>query len=138
MRFFLESWYVAIGAAIGANARYWIGYFCKASTQPFPWPTLLINVLGSAMLGAFTAAALVRGWGTNGRLFFAVGVCGGFTTFSTFSYEVIATYYERSAKSAVLYAALSLVLSVGAAFAGGHFARTALSHPPATQDPFKP
>ena len=136
--YFLESWYVGIGAAIGANARYWIGYACKASTQAFPWPTLLINVLGSALLGSFTAMALAKGWGTNSRLFFAVGVCGGFTTFSTFSYEVVATYYEKSEKLALIYALLSLVLSVGACWLGGHFTHRALARPPYQENPFKP
>ncbi len=63
MRYILESGYIALGAAIGANARYWFGFFAKASTQSFPWPTMTINIVGSALLGAFSAAAIMRGWG---------------------------------------------------------------------------
>jgi fluoride exporter len=126
MRFLIESLTIAAGAALGANARYWIGALTKASTQSFPWPTMLINILGSALLGAFTAAALLRGWGWQWRLFFAVGLCGGFTTFSTFSYEVIDAFYERSWRVAALYALLSFVLCVAGCLAGGHFTRIAL------------
>jgi len=127
MRFLSESLWVAFGAAIGANARYWIGYWAKANVQSFPWPTLLINFLGSVLLGVFSAAALQRGWGWQGRLFFAVGLCGGFTTFSTFSFEVIDMFYARSWKVAGLYALLSLVLCVAGCFAGGHFGRVAFA-----------
>ena len=123
MRPLLDSAFVGIGAMIGANARYWIGYFGKSTSVAFPWPTLLINVLGSALLGAFTAAALIKGWGNNHRLFFAVGVCGGFTTFSTFSFETIDLFYRKSWKVAALYALLSFALGIGACFLGGHFAR---------------
>jgi len=140
MRYLMESAYVALGAAIGANARYWIGFLAKASTQPFPWPTMTINILGSMLLGAFSAAAIMRGWGWQGRLFFAVGVCGGFTTFSTFSFEVIDLFYEKSWRLASLYALLSFTLSIAGCLAGGHLARILLTHPaqvpPANGNPF--
>lgn len=129
MRYLTESIYVAMGAAIGANARYWIGYFAKAISQPFPWPTLIINILGSMLLGAFSATALLKGWGWQGRLFFAVGICGGFTTFSTFSFEVLDLFYEKSWRMAGLYATVSFVLSVAGCLAGGHFARIYFSQP---------
>jgi CrcB protein len=126
MKDFTDSLWVAFGASLGANARYWIGYFCKSNIQEFPWPTLIINVLGSLLLGAFSAAALERGWGWPARLFFAVGVCGGFTTFSTFSFETI-NLARSSIRVAALYVLLSLVLSIGACFAGVHFGRIAFS-----------
>jgi len=120
---------VALGAAIGANARYWFGFLAKASSQPFPWPTLAINVVGSMLLGAFSAAAILRGLDSHWRLFFAVGVCGGFTTFSTFSFEVVDLFYEKSWRMAGVYALLSFVLSVGSCLAGGHIARVFLTQP---------
>lgn len=129
MNHLTDSLWIAGGAAIGANARYWIGYAFKAATQPFPWPTLLINVLGSLLLGAFSALALARGWGGQSRLFFAVGLCGGFTTFSTFAYEFIATGYEKSWKVSAAYAALSFALCVGACFVGAHVVRLLTEHP---------
>jgi len=126
VRYLLDSIYVAMGAAVGANARYWISYFTHATQQPFPWPTLLINILGSMLLGAFTAASVLKGWGPPARLVFAVGVCGGFTTFSTFSFEVLDLFYEKSWRLAGIYAVLSLILSVGGCLAGGHLARVLL------------
>ena len=139
--YLMESVYVALGAAIGANARYWIGFLTNASKQPFPWPTLTINVIGSMLLGAFSAVAILRGWGWQGRLFFAVGVCGGFTTFSTFSFEVVDLFYEKSWRIAGLYAFISFVLSVGGCLAGAHFARMMLSQPnhelPKNGNPFR-
>ncbi|MBS1723457.1 MAG: fluoride efflux transporter CrcB [Armatimonadetes bacterium] len=140
MRYVTESLWVAFGAAIGANARYWFSTLARAWAQPFPWPTLLINLVGSVLLGAFSAAALARGWGWQGRLFFAVGLCGGFTTFSTFSFEVLDLMYQRSWKLAGLYAALSLALCVLGCFVGGHFGRLLFSPHPVrietTNNPF--
>jgi len=136
MNYLMESLWIAAGAAIGANARYWIGFLTKASTQSFPWPTLLINCLGSALLGAFTAAALAKGWGWQWRLFFAVGLCGGFTTFSTFSFEVIDTFYQRSWRLAGLYAIASLVLCVAFCLIGGHFGRILFVGPGGAANPF--
>lgn len=119
----VDSLFVGIGAAIGANARYWIGYWAKANVQAFPWPTLLINVVGSFALGVFAAFSLAKGWSEQWRLFVAVGLCGGFTTFSTFSYECIALIYERNWRSAAVYAALSLILCLLGTFLGVHLGR---------------
>lgn len=124
MKYLTESLWIAFGAAIGANARYWIGFFAKTAQQPFPWPTLSINLIGSFVLGAFSAVALTRGWGGHARLFVAVGLCGGFTTFSTFSHEVLDLYFEKSWKPALLYALASVVLCVGGCLLGGHLGRT--------------
>lgn len=126
MRALADSLFVAFGAALGANARYWIGVAAKAQTQSFPWPTLLINTLGSLLLGAFAAIALAKGWGHQSRLFFAVGLCGGFTTFSTFSFESL-ELANRSLKAATIYIIASLILCVGGCLAGGHFSRVLLT-----------
>ena len=124
MRFLEESIYVAAGAALGANARYWLGYWLVGRTHAgFPWHTLIINVSGSLALGAFVALALVHGWGHNWRLFFVVGLCGGFTTFSAFSAEMIRLMEERQMFAAAGYFLGSNFLSIGACFLGAHFAR---------------
>ena len=123
MKYFVDSLWIAFGAALGANARYWIGFFARSAQQSFPWPTLLINLVGSFVLGLFTAYALIKGWGGNARLFVAVGLCGGFTTFSTFSHETLDLYFEKSWKPALLYAVLSVVLCVGGCLMGGHLGR---------------
>jgi len=123
MKPFTDSLWIALGAALGANARYWIGVLARTAQQPFPWPTLLINLTGSFVLGLFTAFALIKGWGGQARLFVAVGLCGGFTTFSTFSHEVLDLYFEKSWKPALLYALVSVVLCVAGCLLGGHVGR---------------
>lgn len=84
---------------------------------------MAINTAGSILLGLFAAYALERGAPTHTRLFFAVGLCGGFTTFSTFSFEVVDLILERSWKLALLYVLLSLVLCIGGCALGVHLGR---------------
>ena len=83
---------VAIGGAIGATLRWAIGTWMVGRTGVgFPWHTFAINVGGAFLLGVLMALSLERGVvGGNWRLFLGTGVLGGFTTFSTLSYESIA------------------------------------------------
>ncbi len=123
MNAFSQSLLVAAGAAVGANARYWIGVAAKASTQIWPWPTLLINFLGSIALGVFAALALAKGWSDGWKLLIAVGFCGGFTTFSTFSFEVVDLFLRKEPATAIQYIAASVVLCIAGCWAGVHLAR---------------
>ena len=84
---------VAIGSALGGTLRYWLGGLIANWTgQTFPWGTLVINVTGSFLIGLFGTAT-----GPDGRIFvpgewrqfFMVGVCGGYTTFSSFSLQTL-------------------------------------------------
>ena len=83
---------VAVGGAIGATLRWGIGTWMVGRTGPgFPWHTMLINVSGAFLIGVLMAFSVERGvvpgdW----RLFLGTGVLGGFTTFSTLSYESLA------------------------------------------------
>lgn len=121
---------IAAGAAIGANLRYWIGYGVVGRLHPnFPWHTLLVNVTGSLALGAFMAVALTKGWSHGWRLFAAVGICGGYTTFSTFSAETVRLFEEGHTLLGTAYVAVSNLASIGACLLGAHFAR--LIWPPA-------
>jgi fluoride exporter len=122
-----QSGLVALGAAVGANLRYWIGYAVRANMQAWPWPTLLINVLGSIVLGAFAVTALEKGWGEGWRLLVAVGICGGFTTFSTFSFEAVDLLLRKNYATAAQYMIASVVLCIAGCWLGGHFARLTLS-----------
>src|SRR5687768_17069298 len=127
MSFVSQSLAVAGGAALGANLRYWLGYWIVGARHSvFPWHTLLINVTGSLALGIVMAYALGRGWSEGWRLFAAVGVCGGYTTFSTYSAEVITLFEEGQPYLAIAYALGSNFASVMACFAGVHFTRTLL------------
>lgn len=77
-----------VGGGLGANARYWLGELFKSRhwADDFPWHTFAINVLGSFALGLVAATCKDR---PHWQLFLGVGICGGFTTFSTFSVEAL-------------------------------------------------
>ena len=108
---------IALGGAFGSLARYWVGAALAGVSAAFPVGTLLINVVGSFALGAILGA-LPAAPPSALRAGLAVGVCGGFTTFSTFSADVV-TLAERGAMGrAAAYAGASVALSVAAAFAG--------------------
>lgn len=122
--FVWDSLAVAGGAAIGANVRYWLSYwFVGKGHAEFPWHTLLINVTGSLALGAIMALALAKGWGHGWRLFAAVGLCGGYTTFSTFSAEVVQLFEDGKLGGAISYIVLSNLGCILACLAGAHLAR---------------
>lgn len=79
---------LAIGGALGVNARYWLGLLIIRWAGPrFPWATILINVTGSFAIG-FLAVILAYRWPhPHGRLFIVTGFLGGYTTFSSFTFE---------------------------------------------------
>lgn len=112
---------VGAGGALGAMARYGfsvlIGHFWRTS---FPVATVLINVLGSLAMGllvGFLAKTVPPGQNEI-RLFVAVGVLGGFTTFSAFSLDAIVLIERGQWGHSILYALISVLASVGAMFLG--------------------
>jgi CrcB protein len=118
-------WYVALGSAVGGVTRYWLTqYIQRASGVTFPLGTLLINVTGSFLLGLLLRFALdTPAVSPELRLALTTGFCGGYTTFSTFSYETVALVDAGDWRRAALYVALSVVASLVAAFAGVALAR---------------
>ena len=85
--------WVAIGGALGTTARYWLsGLIARSIGETFPWGTLLINISGSFLIG-FVAALTGPGGrsfvGSTMRQFVMIGVCGGYTTFSSFSLQTL-------------------------------------------------
>lgn len=116
---------VAAGGALGAMARYGIGRILPATG--WPWPTLTANVLGGLLMGVLTGWLAFRGGAQSEsiRLFAAVGVLGGFTTFSAFSLETALMIERRQLAMAGGYVAASVALSILALFVGLYVARRA-------------
>jgi CrcB protein len=113
-------WYVAIGSAAGGVSRYLLGGFIqRILSTSFPAGTLVINLTGSALLGFLLRYALdVPTMTPEIRALLGVGFCGGYTTFSTFSYETVALLEDGDWRRAGLYVALSVAGSLLATFAG--------------------
>jgi CrcB protein len=122
-------WYVAAGGAVGSVCRYLLGAWLQGRAGvAFPVGTLVVNVSGSLVLGFLLRYALASpGITPEVRALLTTGFCGGYTTFSTFSYETAALLEEGDVKRASLYVALSVVLSIAGTFAGFTLAREALA-----------
>jgi CrcB protein len=104
---------VGAGGAIGAMARFgFASLIGRLWPMGFPLATLLINIIGSAAMGIFIGlmARWLPAWQSEARLFFAVGVLGGFTTFSTFSLDAIVLIERGDWIAAGAYVLLSVVL----------------------------
>jgi fluoride exporter len=106
--------YIALGGALGAVLRYAFSQLPLA----FPYATLLINVAGCALMGAVMAKFTAGNISEPARLFLAVGVLGGFTTFSAFSFDFLQLALRGAWAQAVFYAAASVVLSLLAVWVG--------------------
>lgn len=115
----------ALGGAIGAGGRYLVGIYALRYLGPgFPYGTFIVNILGALIMGLFIHFLAVRYTGSAElRTLIAVGILGGFTTFSAFSLEV-ANMIERGNWSlAVIYSLASVIATVLALFAGLYIAR---------------
>lgn len=110
---------VALGGGIGACLRYLIGLVPLKEPFTFPVKTLFINLLGCFVIGLIAAiAAKTTSISPRTVLFIKTGLCGGFTTFSTFALETETLLKTGHIGLAILYVALSVVVGVGLAFAG--------------------
>ena len=113
---------VFLGAGLGGALRHGVNLGCARLCGPdFPWGTLVINVLGSGLMGfiagwfAFKAG---EGWSQSARLFLTTGVLGGFTTFSAFSLDAILIWERGEMGAALLYVLGSVLLSLAALVLG--------------------
>lgn len=112
---------VAVGGALGSVGRQWLGGVAARSLGgSFPWGTVLVNVLGSFVIGAFLAAGRhdFRLGGPEAQALVMVGLCGGFTTFSAFSLQTVELLHAGRAAAALANVALSVVLCLAATAAG--------------------
>ena len=118
---------VALGGAIGASARYGLGLAVLrlAPGAAWPWGTFTANLIGGLLMGLLVGWLALKGGAEQEaiRLFAAVGILGGFTTFSAFSLETMLMIERRQWALAGGYVVLSVVLAIAALFVGLMIAR---------------
>lgn len=120
----MSVFYIAAGGALGAIMRY--GMMCgmtRLAGFSFPYGTLVVNVIGSLAMGLLIGAlakhsSLLGLDNSKAHLFLAVGVLGSFTTFSTFSLDVVALFQRGETLSVLAYILASVILSIVALYIG--------------------
>lgn len=114
--------WVFIGGGLGSVARFACsGFIARQCGETFPWGTLLVNVSGSFLIGLFSTLTSPDGrWlvSASWRTFFMVGICGGYTTFSSFSLQTLTLAQEGQWFKAGANSVLSLVLCLLAVWLG--------------------
>ncbi len=116
----MDAVWIGVGAAVGANARYYVGQWVAVWLGgTFPSGTLIVNLSGSFLIGVIATILnehlhLDPHW----RLLLVVGLLGGYTTFSSFSFEVIALMQIDRWIAAAAYVLLSVVLGLAACMLG--------------------
>lgn len=117
----LSSLMVGLGGFIGANLRYWLGV-ALAERINIP-ATFFINIAGALLIGILSGWAAKYNVNAQAMLFLKVGLCGGFTTFSTFSLESLQMLQEGKITLALAYMAASVILCVLAVYIGENMVR---------------
>ncbi len=119
---------IAIGSALGGMARFWCsGAVAHLIGETFPWGTLIVNIVGSFIIGFFATLTGPDGRvfvGGAARPFVMVGFCGGYTTFSSFSLQTLNLMHDGEWLAAGMNAALSFALCMIAVWAGFMLAAT--------------
>lgn len=115
---------VGAGSFIGGIGRYLISLAMKGVCKGFPWATLAVNLSGCLMIGLLWGfLSRNASEGTSWGLFLTVGVCGGFTTFSTFSKEALTMLQAGQAWGFVSYITMSVLTGIALAALGYYIAR---------------
>ncbi|MEM5500951.1 fluoride efflux transporter CrcB [Ahrensia kielensis] len=112
---------IGIGGALGAMLRHGVNVSAtRLLGVGFPYGTIIVNIAGSFLMGLLIAWLARRMGGSSNelRLFLATGFLGGFTTFSAFSLDAVVLYERGDIAQAGLYIAISVIVSIGALFAG--------------------
>jgi len=121
----MQSLYVGLFGVAGCVARYWLSsWIHQVATRPIPFGTLAVNVAGSLLIGLLMGGNLHHPLlGGNLRVGLAVGFLGGFTTFSTFSYETVRLMESGSVGASLINVLLNVALCLLAAWVGIVIAR---------------
>ncbi len=111
---------VAMGGAIGSSARYLVGVLAtRLFGINFPWGTLIVNIAGSFMMGVLVSLLALRfSVGNEVRGFLAIGVLGGFTTFSSFALDFVYLFEKKQYIWAMGYMSVTVICSILALFLG--------------------
>ena len=121
---------VVVGGALGTGARFWMsGFIAERAGESFPFGTLAVNVTGSFVIGFFAAFTDPEGpvlVSPRFRQFFMIGVCGGYTTFSSFSLQTLDFVRDGDWLKALLNTVLSIACCLGAVWLGRILALTLL------------
>lgn len=115
--------FIFVGGGIGSVFRFMVQKFSPSVLfYSIPAGTLLVNILGSLLIGAFYIISEKLSWSVEARLFLTTGLCGGFTTFSAFSYENMLLLRQEDYLSFGLSVFLNLFCCLGGVFAGVYLA----------------
>jgi CrcB protein len=119
--------WIAIGSGLGGAARYWFsGFAAERFGTAFPWGTIIVNVLGSFVIGFFATLTAPGGRvpsGETARQFVMAGLCGGYTTFSAFSLQTLQLVQEGEVAAAGANIGVSVALCLAAVWLGHVSAR---------------
>jgi CrcB protein len=119
---FARYFWIMLGGAIGTGARFWCsGFAARTFGETFPWGTLIVNVLGSFIIGFFATMTGPDGRilvDTTARQFVMIGICGGYTTFSSFSLQTLNLMNDGEWISAGSNIVLSVILCLLAIWIG--------------------
>jgi fluoride exporter len=118
---------VALGGSMGACARYGASLLWPTAAGAFPWTTLLVNVIGCAVIGVFMVV-ITDLWAAHRlvRPFFGTGVVGGFTSFSTYAVDIQHLVDEGHARTGLAYLALTLSTAIAAVWTAATLTRRIL------------
>lgn len=109
---------VGAGGALGSMLRYGGNLLHLYDGKSFPVTTFLINIIGSFVIGLVIGYSFKNGSSASWKLFLATGICGGFTTFSAFSFENLSLLQNGKIFLSLLYVVSSVVLGIAAAWLG--------------------
>lgn len=122
--------WIAIGSAMGGTARYWLsGVVAGWVGETFPWGTIIVNISGSLVIGFFATLTGPDGRllvGSTARQFVMIGICGGYTTFSSFSLQTLTLAQDGEWLWAIGNIVISVVLCLLAVWLG-HIAAAAIN-----------